>query len=94
MIKTVGRRVDYDPHSKDDYPQEVLTEGDYGKDEDGCWWAYAPLDGCLGCLEQHEVTEHDDGTISVAPSILISTYDGERVIQWHGYLECGIWREC
>lgn len=35
----------------------------------------------------HEVTEHEDGTISVYPSILC------RACGWHGYLERGVWRE-
>lgn len=33
------------------------------------------------------VTVEDDGTVTVSPSILDAP-DG-----WHGYLECGVWRE-
>jgi len=34
----------------------------------------------------HKVIEHEDGTISVSPSIV-----GNGI---HGYLEHGIWRDC
>jgi hypothetical protein len=42
----------------------------------------------MGNLSGHSVTEHDDGTITVSPSILD---DGRSV--WHGYLERGAWRQ-
>lgn len=38
------------------------------------------------------LTEHDDGTITVSPSILAHpTADAPG---WHGFLERGVWREC
>jgi hypothetical protein len=43
----------------------------------------------MGSIEKHDVTEHEDGTITVSPSILLN--DGRKI--WHGYLERGIWRE-
>lgn len=52
--------------------------------------ACAP-NGSVGDLSGHEVTEHDDGTITVSPSILINQPPDK---QWHGYLERGVWREC
>jgi hypothetical protein len=46
-------------------------------------------------LQAHQITEHEDGTITVAPSISIS-YSRDRgktyVELWHGYLEKGVWR--
>ena len=81
------------------YPNEngdlFLAEGEYGKNpDDGMWYARPP--GChMGSLADHEVTEHEDGTITVSPSILII---GEGVgdcvvpIQWHGHLVRGEWR--
>jgi len=40
----------------------------------------------------HTVTEHEDGTITVSPSILIYPHhDGPG---WHGFLERGVWRVC
>jgi hypothetical protein len=72
-------------------PPEAVQPGDYWKlvHNDGSveWYAHVPS-GETGSLAGHEVTEHEDGTITVSPSILTA---GERV--WHGYLERGVWRE-
>jgi hypothetical protein len=65
--------------------------GAYWKDSRGVWMACTP-DGHLGDLSNHDVTEHEDGTISVSPSILVSAGRGKE--SWHGYLERGVWREC
>lgn len=71
----------------------VLLPGEYGIMY-GRWYACTP-NGKLGDLSNHEVTEHEDGTITVSPSILVTGYDDERKEKtvWHGYLERGIWRE-
>jgi hypothetical protein len=39
----------------------------------------------------HTITEHDDGTVTVSPSILATTASHGH--DWHGYLERGVWRE-
>jgi len=67
----------------------LLKEFEYGVNpKNGNWYCKVP--GCLmGNLTGHEVTEHDDGTITVSPSILIN---GGEKNQWHGYLEHGVWR--
>ena len=80
-----GRRV---------YPDERgilgFAPGDYGKDARGIWMCRCPdPDIHVGSLEAHTVVEHEDGTITVSPSILITESK-----QWHGYLERGEWREC
>lgn len=82
-----GRRV----YLNDDgtYPQ--LEPGDYCKQKDGSWMTCLP-NGLLGCIKTHKVEEHEDGTITVSPSIL--TRGGEHDLSWHGYLEKGVWREC
>jgi hypothetical protein len=67
----------------------VFLPGEYGIMY-GRWYACTP-EGRLGDLSNHEVTEHDDGTITVSPSILVS--GGGEQGNWHGYLERGIWRE-
>jgi len=82
-----GRRV---------YPNESgelwLAAGNYGKDPvDGHWKASPPGPIGMGSLENHEVVEHEDGTITVSPSILI---EQPPIGTWHGYLERGVWREC
>lgn len=66
-----------------------LAEGEYGKDSRGCWMARPPGNH-MGDLSGHKVTEHEDGTITVSPSILID--DGRN--KWHGFLERGVWRSC
>jgi len=54
------------------------------------WYVVTP-NGHAGNLGNHDVVEHEDGTITVSPSILVSSpQEGEL---WHGYLERGVWRE-
>ena len=96
----VGTRKGLKRHGKGNYG--LMRPGEYGKDDSGLWYccAPAPVDadgfGFHGALGDgkgsrgHIVTEHEDGTITVAPSILITRHDGS----WHGFLERGVWREC
>ena len=73
--------------------QENLALGDYYKlvYQDGhiTWFANTPT-GWLGGLDNHEVVENEDGTITVSPSILVAAA-GEK--SWHGYLRQGEWSE-
>jgi hypothetical protein len=71
---------------------DFLERGEYGKDlEDGTWWICPPRTGFpLSRLTNHQVDEHEDGTITVSPSILSHGHDDKT---WHGYLERGVWRE-
>lgn len=78
------------------YPEDshfAFKLGEYGI-IDGIWYANTP-NGGLGNLSNHEVMEHEDGTITVSPSILVTSTDskGNEYTIWHGYLEHGIWRE-
>jgi len=69
-----------------------LKPGEYGKHgRDGNWYCCPPgrEDWFIGNLQAHQVTEHEDGTITAAPSILIKSWNGT----WHGYLERGVFRE-
>jgi len=83
-VKTLGHRA---------YPDGahfLASLGGYWKHErTGEWFAHTPS-GQLANLSRHSVTEHDDGTITASPSILIS---GGGEAPWHGYLERGVWRE-
>ena len=83
----VGKRVELIPQEGD---FQRLKPGEYGKwHEDGTWYGDTPNDhGCW--LKAHTVVEHEDGTITVSPSILVSDNKGPL---WHGFLEHGIWRE-
>lgn len=41
------------------------------------------------------ITEHEDESITVSPSIDYKEYEGDTIVhRWHGYLERGVWREC
>ena len=75
-----GRRVHIDK-------EFVLEPGDYGI-RNGIWYCKTP-NGFIGNLNQHNVVEHKDGTITVTPSILVS--DDQKEL-WHGYLTKGVWR--
>jgi hypothetical protein len=76
-----GKRVDW--------PEGLMNPGEYAKHE-GVWYAVTPNDHYAN-LAAHSVTEHEDGTITVSPSIRV--YDTERDL-WHGFLERGVWRQC
>jgi hypothetical protein len=49
------------------------------------------LRGSLGDISNHDVTEHEDGSITVSPSILIG--GGTLAVPIHGFLERGEWRD-
>lgn len=80
-----GHRDDYSPDQRD---RELPTPGAFGKWYDG-WYGCTP-NGHMCGLRKHGAVEHEDGTITVSPSILVSNADGEL---WHGYLERGVWRQ-
>lgn len=84
-----------------EWPEGLLNPGEYAKGPDGAWYACTP-NGHLANLAAHSVTEHDDGTITVNPSILVSTPRAGDGPEWmrhpvlvelfHGFLERGVWR--
>ncbi len=66
-----------------------LPHGSYWRGPNGDWFALTP-NGLLAGLRAHRVIEHDDGTITVSPSIATRRPpDGI----YHGYLERGEWRD-
>jgi len=71
-----------------------LGPGDYGQDKNGNWQVRPPgknrHGGTIGPHTGHTITEHEDGTITVSPSIL---FRGDNQPYFHGYLEKGVWRE-
>lgn len=81
----IGRRL---PDGTD-WSSEVQP-GDYWKHANGTWYAETP-NGMTANLVAHTVVEHEDGTITVSPSILVN---GGRPESWHGFLERGVWRSC
>ncbi len=54
-------------------------------------WVVTPNGNGPARLEGWTLGEHDDGTITMSPSILAHA-DGQHD-EWHGYLEAGVWRE-
>lgn len=87
----------------DDIPVHELQPGNYCRLVNGTggvsWYGMTP-NGLLCNLTGHAVTEHEDGSITVAPSILVNGMPvrdgptcGEPPTRWHGYLERGFWRE-
>ena len=75
------------------YPNEkgelIFPPESYGKDKDGMWFVRPP-GAHTGGIPNHTVVEHEDETITVSPSILLT--DGNITV--HGFLEHGIWRDC
>lgn len=61
----------------------------YGK-RNNVWYCSTP-NGLAGNLGSHAVVEHEDGTITVSPSILVTE---SPEVTWHGYLIRGVWSEC
>lgn len=47
----------------------------------------------LGTLDpaNHSVIEHEDGTITVSPSLVLTRPDGSEA--YHGWLKAGVWSE-
>ncbi len=87
---TQGRRVDVGDEWRDsrpgDYCKVPEDEGIRRKDGQPVWYLRDPR-GDVGALMTHTVEEHDDGTITVKPSIDNPPHG------WHGFLERGVWRE-
>jgi hypothetical protein len=91
----IGRRL---PVTSEGFFAEggLRDPGDYGRInrtleqvwncEHQLWWQVKAPDGSMCSLNPaiHTVVEHEDGTITVTPSIVTST--------WHGWLEKGVWR--
>lgn len=72
------------------WPEGLFKPGEYAQHADGFWYGETP-NGHSCNLRGHTVVEHEDGTITVSPSILV--YQGKKEL-WHGFLERGVWREC
>lgn len=86
----LGKRVELVPQPGG---FQLLKPGEYGRWTDGTWYGCTPND--QGCnLASHKITEHEDGTITVCPSIGVSEAAGGAPWLWHGFLERGVWSEC
>lgn len=79
----------------------LLEAGEYCFDAADGRWYVCPPDGdvCAISAPPWSITEHEDGTITVSPSIRRFAHGalddaGNRIEipEWHGYLERGVWR--
>lgn len=96
----IGRRIF--PDAEGCFP--ALQPGDYmlakrATPYEAALLLYWPPGAELGPWRAHpdkKITEHDDGTLSVTPSILCvyAKLEPGRPGSWHGFLDKGIWRKC
>lgn len=89
MPSLQGRRI----YTDIDWPE--AQPGDYWKPKDrpeGEWWFRDPFGTC-GRVTLHSVEEHEDGTITVRPSIAPPSNTPQTAIQnyFHGWLTKGVW---
>lgn len=67
-----------------------FDDGDYCLNPvDGKVWHRLPGTPYVTRTGTHTIEEHEDGTITVSPSILSKFGDG--TISWHGWLRRGVW---
>lgn len=71
----------------------TLSSGEYSKLPNGGVWFVTP-DGRFGHVLPtiHTITWHEDGTVTVSPSILVRGGGPNPGGEWHGFLERGVWR--
>lgn len=65
------------------YGRAIAAEGAAG------WWQVTAPDGSGGSLDPrvHTIEEHEDGTITVSPSL---DYSRRKPGGWHGWLRRGV----
>ena len=67
-----------------------LCEGEYGRDRHGHWHVRPPGAHVMD-VEDDEITEHDDGTITVHAELLYTIWHNDCAVLWHGRLTRGFW---
>lgn len=91
----IGHRVHAEPDGYLDN-KKMAVPGSFGRvtsesaqDTGLAFWQICCPDGDKGSLNPavHTVTEHDDGTITVRPSIISPN------TKWHGWLNAGVWSQ-
>lgn len=92
-----GRRHDVVPWKLE--PGDYTVRVDAGTGSRTAW-VRLPNGNGPSLLNGWSLTEHDDGTITVSPSILAHERNGldenDQPVtypEWHGFLERGVWRE-
>lgn len=91
-VELVGNRIypgDGVPMHGNGFVYRLINQpGAYGFDG-AQWWGCTP-NGLGANLMSHHVTEHEDKTITVFPSIFV---DQGREPNWHGFLVRGNWQD-
>jgi hypothetical protein len=91
IMVLVGKRIQTNAEG---WLPDLTEPGTFGcathpriKNTFGGWWNVCAPDGSVVELNpsKHTVAEHEDGSISVYPSIVTKT--------WHGWLVAGVWSE-
>lgn len=93
-----GERLDDEAfvHGLEHPATDPVPVGAYGRATVGdevVWMAMTP-NGHIANLKRHQVVEHDDGTITVTPSILVTVPnhpDPVIAAGFHGFLTRGRW---
>jgi hypothetical protein len=84
----IGRRREDSFDDRPEFTWDEVSPGDYWKRRDGSWYLQAPSGEHGAANARWTITEHEDGTITVSPSLFFNTPRG-----WHGFLEKGVWRK-
>lgn len=77
---------------------DSTPRGSFWIDSQGAWAVCTP-NGRIGSIAKHTVVEHEDGTITVSPSILVYAIDGStydvaaraRLVESHGEEQVQDW---
>lgn len=84
-----GKRLTDNLSDAHDFTWDWVKPGDYYKRSDGSWFVMSPSGESGGVdPKRWTITEHEDRTITVHPSIWFDKPNG-----WHGFLERGVWRQ-
>lgn len=82
----IGRRLPDDFSARPNFSWDDTKAGDYWKLGDQ-WFLVSPEGEFGGTDTRWTVVEHEDGTITISPSVFFNSPRG-----WHGFLQRGIWR--
>lgn len=89
----IGMHLHYIEGEEDFLWRIASTPGAYGSRNGTDWYCTTP-NGLFGDISKHEVIENEDGTVTVSPSILVTSGMNHEEPSWHGYLIRGVWKEC
>lgn len=69
--------------------------GDFARDQKSIWWFRCPnASAGIFKIDQSDIEEHKDGSITVKTLIKVLPKDGHPRSGWSGRLTKGEWHEC